>query len=214
MRLADNMNAKQAAALILSCLFLLAGFFLISGGKRATGQGAGSVISLPASASTKLQNGINITTDDFSAQIFANFTEHFYHLKYIIFSSTAQMGNNSVLSAMKISNYSMYPVTSAVQRNQTVTDAWNETTYDENGTAADGIQIYASSINTITGLQINPANQSCNVINAASGQARWTPLAATLATPGYYEGELQVTFADSTVQTGYDVFPIVVRAKG
>ena len=48
----------------------------------------------------------------------------------------------------------------------------------------------------------------------ATGQARWTPLAATLATPGYYEGELQVTFADSTVQTGYDVFPIVVRAKG
>lgn len=68
--------------------------------------------------------------------------------------------------------------------------------------------------NLATGLQINPANQSCNVINAASGQARWTPLAATLATPGYYEGELQVTFADSTVQTGYDVFPIVVRAKG
>jgi len=94
-----------------------------------TGQDAGSVISLPASAQTKLQSGINITTDDLAAQIFANYTAHFYHLKYILFSGTAQMNNNSVVSAMKITNYIMYPVLSSSQSNRTTQNAWNETTY-------------------------------------------------------------------------------------
>lgn len=50
------------------------------------------------------------------------------------------------------------------------------------------------------------------VTNAATGQVifNWTPTALD-GEPGFYEGEISITFSDSTVQTVYDVIKFNLR---
>ena len=53
------------------------------------------------------------------------------------------------------------------------------------------------------------------ITNATAGQVAFYPASAPamlLGDPGPYEGEIQITFGDGTIQTVYDVLKFQVRA--
>ena len=63
---------------------------------------------------------------------------------------------------------------------------------------------------TTGSVKINGA--ACTIIDAVKGKCRYSWQASDTNTVGTYAGEVEVTFPDGKIQTGYKQMTIVVRA--
>jgi hypothetical protein len=61
------------------------------------------------------------------------------------------------------------------------------------------------------GAQVNPAADTCTLTDPTNGVATYSWGANDLATAGEYIGELEITFAGGTIQTGFDQYLMIVR---
>lgn len=59
----------------------------------------------------------------------------------------------------------------------------------------------------------NTGHTACTLTTPASGIVTYTILAADFATPGTYDCEVKITYADATIETIYEKFNVVARTK-
>lgn len=57
------------------------------------------------------------------------------------------------------------------------------------------------------------AGAACTITDATNGKCQYVWQAGDLDTAGTFTGEVQVTFSDGRIQTGYDTIALVVRAE-
>ena len=96
-------------------------------------------IDIPTNVRTKMQSGINITVDDFSNQIYSDHSDHYYKIRFVLFSSTAQMNNRSIAGTFNLRNYAMYPVISNYTYNITLDNYTKYYTHYETGNSTTTI---------------------------------------------------------------------------
>jgi len=65
----------------------------------------------------------------------------------------------------------------------------------------------------LAGTVINSGHTSCAITTPASGLITYTLAAGDTATPGTYQCECKITYGDTTVETVYQTFELVVRAN-
>lgn len=70
------------------------------------------------------------------------------------------------------------------------------------------VKFYMKNIDTGS-VKIN--GSLCDIADAANGKCRYVWLAADTNTVGAYLGEVEVTFPDGKIQTGYKQMTIVIR---
>lgn len=81
------------------------------------------VFPLHRDVPTKLEGGVNITTEDFDAKIYENYTSHYYVMRIPTRKLTTTFGRlqtQILFGSMQISDLSLYPITN--ERNYSVID--------------------------------------------------------------------------------------------
>lgn len=59
----------------------------------------------------------------------------------------------------------------------------------------------------------NTGHQSCTLVTPTSGRVQYDPEAGDFATPGTYKADLEVTYADGSIERLYDQLKFQVRRK-
>ena len=77
---------------------------------------------------------------------------------------------------------------------------------DLTGTTVDLIIAKGSTIT-------NAANQDCTLVTPTSGTVQYDIGAADFATPGSYKADVEITYADASVERLYDQLSLKVRRK-
>lgn len=70
------------------------------------------------------------------------------------------------------------------------------------------VNFYMKNVDT-GAVKIN--GSACSIVNAAAGKCRYLWSATDTNTVGTYLGEIEITFSDGKIQTGYKQFTIIIR---
>jgi hypothetical protein len=80
-------------------------------------------------------------------------------------------------------------------------------------TAIDVTGCTVDLIINLNGTVTNTGHTACTLTTPASGIVTYTIHATDFATPGLYNCETRITYADATVETIYEKFQVQARAK-
>lgn len=77
------------------------------------------------------------------------------------------------------------------------------------------IDVTGATVNLIIskGSVVNAGHQACTLVTPTSGIVSYSPQVTDFATPGTYKADLQIIYANGTIETLYDQLKIKARKK-